>query len=74
MSAKHPPRGWVPFGVLIDYDGPREFSAETDGGGMPLWERLVCDETNHHFTGLVPGPCRCQCGLLSLDIVEPVVV
>lgn len=34
-----PPPGWFSFGTHIDEPGPLEFSAETDEGGMPLWER-----------------------------------
>ena len=36
-----PPEGWLPFGSLIDYDGPREFSDETGDDGLPLWERPI---------------------------------
>ena len=34
-----PPDGWFTFGTLVDFDGPVEFSTETDEAGMPLWER-----------------------------------
>lgn len=36
-----PPTGWFSFGAHIDEPGELEFSAETDEGGMPLWERPV---------------------------------
>jgi hypothetical protein len=36
-----PPEGWLPFGSLIDYDGPAECSDETGEDGLPLWERPV---------------------------------
>lgn len=37
---RQPPPGWFDFGSHADgFDGPLEFSEETDDGGMPLWER-----------------------------------
>jgi hypothetical protein len=35
------PEGWLPFGSLIDYDGPAECSDETGEDGLPLWERPI---------------------------------
>lgn len=38
---REPPPGWLPFGSLIDYDGPAECSEETGEDGLPLWERPI---------------------------------
>jgi hypothetical protein len=34
-----PPPGWSIFGTLDQQEGPLEFSADTDDGGMPMWQR-----------------------------------
>jgi hypothetical protein len=38
---RDPPDGWFMFGSHADrpFEGPLEFSTETDDAGMPLWER-----------------------------------
>lgn len=42
-SFRYPPDGWFTFGSHAPYPwtGRLEFSTETDGGGMPLWERPI---------------------------------
>lgn len=35
------PEGWLPFGSLVDYNGPSECSEETGEDGLPLWERPI---------------------------------
>ncbi|MAL07970.1 MAG: hypothetical protein CMH36_14260 [Microbacterium sp.] len=35
------PEGWFPLGYHAGTVEPLQFSAEVDGGGLPLWERPV---------------------------------
>lgn len=42
MPSQFPvPDGWLPFGSLVDYDGPAECSEEVGEDGLPLWERPI---------------------------------
>lgn len=41
LSRPIPPEGWLPFGSLIDHDGPAECSDDVGEDGLPLWERPI---------------------------------